>query len=89
MSIQTEHDRSRVTDEIVRIAVSLFGLSAVRNNFLDWKDDIDGERNAKRLNCCTLHDDETNRELTIHFGSIHSVKGRTHLSTLVVETVLE
>jgi hypothetical protein len=86
MSIQTELDWSRVTDEIVRIAVNLFGLSAVRNSFLDWKDDKDDERNAKRLNSCTLYDDETKRELTLHFGSIHSVKGRTHLSTLVVET---
>ncbi len=86
MSIKTEYDWSRITDEVARIAVSLFGLSAVKNSFLDWKEETGGEKNAKRLNCCTLHDDETKRELTLYFGSIHSVKGRTHLSTLVVET---
>jgi DNA helicase-2/ATP-dependent DNA helicase PcrA len=86
MSIRSEHDWSQVTDEIMQIAVNLFGLSAVKNSFLDWKDNVDCGTNAKRLNSCTLLDDKTKRELILHFGSIHSVKGRTHLSTLVVET---
>ena len=29
-----------------------------------------------------------NRSVDIEFGSIHSVKGRTHLATLIVETYL-
>lgn len=86
MSVKTEFDWSKVTDEITWIAVSLFGLSVVKNSFFDWKDNADCDRNAKRFNSCTLLDDITKRELILHFGSIHSVKGRTHLSTLVVET---
>lgn len=33
-------------------------------------------------------DEESGRTVDLEFGSIHSVKGRTHLSTLVVETYL-
>ncbi|HEL1327609.1 TPA: hypothetical protein TVS33_001972 [Streptococcus equi subsp. zooepidemicus] len=33
-------------------------------------------------------DDETNRSVDMIFGSIHSVKGKTHLATLVVETYM-
>lgn len=86
ISIQTKDDWLKVADEIVRIANSLFGLSARRDNFLNWKDYIDCEINNNRFNSYTLHDEESQRDLTLHFGSIHSVKGRTHLSTLVVET---
>ena len=32
------------------------------------------------------YENEEGRKVPIKFGSIHSVKGRTHLSTLVVET---
>ena len=31
---------------------------------------------------------QTNRFIDMEFGSIHSVKGRTHLATLIVETYL-
>ena len=34
-------------------------------------------------------DEETKREVDMEFGSIHSVKGRTHLATLVLETFMK
>ena len=34
-------------------------------------------------------DEETKREVDMEFGSIHSVKGRTHLDTLVLETFMK
>ena len=34
-------------------------------------------------------DEETKLEVDMEFGSIHSVKGRTHLATLVLETFIE
>ena len=34
-------------------------------------------------------DEETKRKVDMEFGSIHSVKGRTHLATLVLETFMK
>ena len=36
-------------------------------------------------NCYIFQDTNTNRSVGLEFGSIHSVKGRTHLATLVLE----
>lgn len=40
------------------------------------------------VNHYTYTDEEGGRSVDLEFGSIHSVKGRTHLSTLVLETFL-
>lgn len=75
-----------VTEEITRIAVDIFGMSAVWNDFLQWEPLGTEEFDTKIKNLLNYVDETTRRSLPLNFGSIHSVKGRTHLSTLVVET---
>lgn len=49
----------------------------------------DEKLQQKRLvNHYIYKDEESGRTVDLEFGSIHSVKGRTHLSTLVLETFL-
>lgn len=60
--------------------------------FVSWKSDIDLNGNAKETVPRTLpnhyifKEKESERCVELEFGSIHSVKGRTHLATLVLET---
>lgn len=59
------------------------------NTFLEWQE-CDSFNNIKTAsitrNCYTYSDSNNSREVVIEFGNIHSVKGRTHLATLVLET---
>lgn len=60
--------------------------------FILWKSDIDLNGNAKETvprilpNHYIFKEKESERCVELEFGSIHSVKGRTHLATLVLET---
>lgn len=60
--------------------------------FISWKSDTDLIDNAKKTESSTLpnhyifKEKESERCVELKFGSIHSVKGRTHLATLVLET---
>lgn len=86
LDIATEVGWQIVTEEITRMAVYVFGLSAVWNDFLKWEPIGADELDAKQKNIYNYIDETTERSLPLYFGSIHSVKGRTHLSTLVIET---
>jgi hypothetical protein len=86
LDIATEVDWQIVTEEIIRMAVDVFGLPAVWDNFLQWEPLGTEELDAKQNNILYYFDETTERSLPLNFGSIHSVKGRTHLSTLVIET---
>lgn len=77
---------SLVTDEILTVARDIFKLSVKRNDFLELESLKTNSINLKPKNVFTYRDEKTKRTLPLHFGSIHSVKGQTHLSTLVVET---
>lgn len=56
-------------------------------NFLSWSDSINECADSPKTstNCYSYHD-LSGRTVKLKFGSIHSVKGRTHLATLVLET---
>ena len=59
--------------------------------FLRWTDDATYDAvcvgtNIVQPNCFTYKNEQSGRSVTLEFGSIHSVKGRTHLATLVLET---
>lgn len=84
MDIVTEDEWRTVTDEIIRIAIDIYKISAVWNDFLQWQPIM--TLDTKQKNILNYFDLATERTLPLHFGSIHSVKGCTHLSTLVVET---
>jgi len=85
-SIKNKNDWYGITERIINIANDIFLLSVKKDSFLQWRNDTNTKSSAKHLNSYTYYDAEKNRALTLHFGSIHSVKGQTHLSTLVVET---
>lgn len=59
--------------------------------FLRWTDDTTCDSvcvgtNTVQSNCCTYKNERSGRSVNLEFGSIHSVKGRTHLATLILET---
>ena len=86
---ETEWDTVK---EKIKKMLEFFNLSFNANvrSFLKWtpiadsnsKDDIP----MSRENLYYYRDAETGRTVSLEFGSIHSVKGRTHLATLVLET---
>lgn len=72
--------------------LNLFDLSlnSMEMNFLNWTDEApfeyDNEKTQSKVNNYLYQDAVTGRSVSLEFGSIHSVKGRTHLATMVLET---
>lgn len=70
-------------------------LNKKASDFLQWKENViitiqeDGNDKTILPNHYVYTDESTQREVDLEFGSIHSVKGRTHLATLVLETFLK
>lgn len=65
-------------------------LNTNAKKFMKWIPDSNSDNiNKNELpisNCYIFQDTNTNRRVGLEFGSIHSVKGRTHLATLILET---
>ncbi len=65
-------------------------LSDDAKKFMKWVPDSNSDNRGQNelpiSNCYIFQDTKTNRSVGLEFGSIHSVKGRTHLATLVLET---
>ena len=78
--------------EKVKNLLALFDLSSNQNvlSFLKWTtctgSESNGNDSAPKDNRYHYSDPESGRVVSLEFGSIHSVKGRTHLATLVLET---
>lgn len=68
------------------LATDMFELQAINNDMLSWKETPVGTDNANANNIYVYYDLQNQRSVQLTFGSIHSVKGRTHLSTLVIDT---
>lgn len=83
-------------DEILSILKNILNiyeditLDENTNKFCEWlkEDELsEDKQEAKSLpNHYLYKDHTTNRLVDLEFGSIHSVKGKTHLATLVLET---
>ncbi len=82
---------------IIKQILKLFEITTFNEikEFGKWIDEenleIQDEKNVERVlpNHYLYTDEETQRIVGMEFGSIHSVKGRTHLATLVLETFLQ
>ena len=80
-------------EEILKLFDS--SLNKKASEFLQWKENVtitiqeDGNDKTVLPNHYVYTDESTQREVDLEFGSIHSVKGRTHLATLVLETFLK
>lgn len=76
------------TVEIIEKTVGKYFATVFKDaNFMQWSENniANTDSKYKRINVIE-YEDVNGRSVPISFGSIHSVKGRTHLSTLVVET---
>lgn len=82
---------------LINQILKLFNITNFQDvkEFVIWLDEenfeIQDDENVKKVlpNHYIYTDEETQRYVDIEFGSIHSVKGRTHLATLVLETFLK
>lgn len=81
--------------KIVAIIYDILTIFDLKTNelvddFIEWYnfDSLEiVQKNQITNNNCYVYVDKANlREVSMEFGSIHSVKGRTHLATLVLET---
>lgn len=65
-----------------------FILTGKINKFMKWSPAGEFFISEDKTNTINIieYENEEGRKVPIEFGSIHSVKGRTHLATLVVET---
>lgn len=75
-----------VIDKVGGVMTNVFKRSITVKNMLDWKPINCTEDNTSKENFYAFTDDKSQRSIQMEFGSIHSVKGRTHLSTLIVDT---
>lgn len=60
-----------------------------KEKFVEWEESVEKEGqelDSRSTNKMLYKDDASGRSVELKFGSIHSAKGRTHLSTLIVET---
>lgn len=90
----TTEDNWKGTVNILESILKEFDLNLndkVRK-FISWESDIDLSGNDKKTlphalpNYFIFTENKSERCVELKFGSIHSVKGRTHLATLVLET---
>lgn len=61
-----------------------FDLARRESSYIQWYEDSNLSLGNEKINTKSFIKDGV--PIEIHFGSIHSVKGMTHLATLVVET---
>lgn len=80
-------------DEIINFIINVFsGMLSQGGDYKDfilWKSNNESEdikKIRKKCNKKIFNDSVSGRSVELNFGSIHSSKGRTHLSTLIVET---
>jgi len=81
-------DDWRASVDIIKKTIKKYFTTFCENDvFMQWSDNHIAitDTKTKRLNVIE-HKNTMGRGVPISFESIHSVKGRTHLSTLVVET---
>lgn len=85
--------------EMVKLIVKILEMFDAKPNeavksFVKWSEQqeevVEGGNMEKKIlpNHYIYTDEETGRIVDMEFGSIHSVKGRTHLATLVLETYM-
>ncbi len=89
LPISTEAEWDSVIAKIHEYINVPFEILHVKDDILEWTIPRAYENTKNepiKNNCYHYIDSETGREIYIQLGSIHSVKGRTHLATLVMET---
>lgn len=90
MPISNETEWASVLDAVWSILTCYFGVDRFENRFFQWlndtpvnAEDVDA---AATQNTFVYTSPRSGRSVTIHLSSIHAVKGKTHLATLVLDT---
>lgn len=92
MPFSSESEWDEVASVCKRIIYEFYGIEDTNTNFFSWRSGLEAYEGGKakmsgdKRNVYVYTDKKTGRQVTIHFGSIHSVKGQTHLCTMTVET---
>ena len=90
MPFSKEEDWNSIVTFCKQILWSFWKLTGIPDGEFIWKvQKTNNEQNGKPMNIKNTFeyfDEPSGRTVTLHFASIHSVKGRTHLSTMIVET---
>lgn len=90
MPFSVEEEWNSIVTVCKQMLWSFWKITDIPDREFLWKDhEYDNEQYEKHLkakNTFQYFDELTGRTVTLHFASIHSVKGRTHLSTMIVET---
>lgn len=92
LPFSTQEEWKVVVKKTKSILQTFFGISSLEPLSSQWINQASSSQGAKDFiprkpkNVITYTDESTNRSVDIRFASIHSVKGQTHLATLVVET---
>ena len=73
-------------EQIFRIFSNIIDVDMMRRDvsYIQWYQDDDLALGSEKVNTSCYYKGDS--LVKVHFGSIHSVKGMTHLATLVVET---
>ena len=91
----SENDWSTHVKDLVAVASALYQKGADRNEpkrFLEWPQDalflkkMDDPSSSDDSGLNVFRVSDGTRDIDIHLGSIHSVKGQTHLATLLLST---
>lgn len=84
-SIDDESAWTAVVTELHSLCDDKFAISSICDGILTWQAPIAAQSDFT-INVFKYICPETNRSVDIKLGSIHSVKGRTHLATMVIES---
>lgn len=90
-SIKTQSDWNNVIEIVKNIIRQYLYTTVQSTKYFEWIDDkgasssVSSKNNTDK-NIYSYADPKTGRSVNIHLSSIHAVKGRTHLATLVLDT---
>lgn len=91
MPFETKEEWENIVSYVTEVLTKFFNINISKDNkFFCWgsqkTDYCDDGIKEKEKNVYVYCDEQTQRTVKIYLGSIHSVKGQTHLATMSLET---
>jgi superfamily I DNA/RNA helicase len=90
MPIDKEEQWNSIVNKTKEILHNLFNVDTADDNYFNWKPNSSNNGNERNIdqNVYAFTGTATQRTIKIKLASIHAVKGRTNMATLVLETYL-
>jgi DNA helicase II / ATP-dependent DNA helicase PcrA len=82
----TQENWNKIWDSSLKPLLEKFFNKTIKSTFADWSAEVPFASDQKQTNVYYYTSSSDERSVPIHVGSIHSVKGQTHLATLVLDT---